>query len=220
MASHQLNCRRDSQSLSLASRSLCSLLLPYSSHLAWHEPTVGTPCGGHLGLLAISFFTCSLPPPLCLLCALAHLSISKIIPLHTALLFPIWNLSWPSWPVITFPSSEYVCVWNFGINYCGCSYMSTCFITQEQCPPSQSLLAKHCSMDSKGEVSSYLWYEWKRMMTMVVVVVVVIIVDILFLSLIQCFVVSAPQVVKRSHGNDNCSLIHHLTSNVDLNPWF
>ena len=97
--------------------------------------------------------------------------------------------------------------------------MSTCFITQEQCPPSsQSHLAKQCSMDSKMEVS-YLWYEWKHMTMMMVVVIMVIIVDILFLSLIQCFVVSAPQAIKRSHGNDNCSLIHHPTSNVDLNPW-
>ena len=96
--------------------------------------------------------------------------------------------------------------------------MSTCFITQDQCPPSQSLLAKQCSMDSKMEVSSYLWYEWKHMMMMLVVVIMVIIVDIL--SLIQCFVVSAPQAIKHSHGNDNCSLIHHPTSNVDLNPWF
>ena len=99
--------------------------------------------------------------------------------------------------------------------------MSTCFITQEQCPPSsQSLLAQQCSMDSKMEVSSYLWYKRKHMMMMMAVVVMVIIVDVLFLSLIQCFVISAPQGIKRSHGNDNCSLIHHPTSNVDLNLWF
>ena len=58
--------------------------------------------------------------------------------------------------------------------------MSTCFITQEQCPSSQSLLAQQCSMDSKMEVSSYLWYEWKHMMMMMAVVVMVIVVDFFF----------------------------------------